>query len=193
MSIYDEQTWVDGEGGGTPINAERLGHIESGITLGAPAPDLENRFARSTDAASPLTFTAGSQSYVVTLLDEDDTLGDFSEWGQWFTDDHLRIKVAGWYRVRMTINHGGAAAGKYYTWGFSITRPKITAGFGQIDVTPRVWFGGVQSTRDEIVDTFYLPGPTQFAYDMITPADFNNQSTTTVTVTDLSMSVQKVA
>lgn len=29
---YEPQTWVDGGDGGTPITAERLNHIEDGIT-----------------------------------------------------------------------------------------------------------------------------------------------------------------
>lgn len=29
---YEPQTWVDGGDGGTPITAERLSHIEDGIT-----------------------------------------------------------------------------------------------------------------------------------------------------------------
>ena len=28
---YAPQTWADGEGGGTPLSAERLNHIEQGI------------------------------------------------------------------------------------------------------------------------------------------------------------------
>lgn len=31
MIEYQEQTWADGEAGGTPINASRLGHMEDGI------------------------------------------------------------------------------------------------------------------------------------------------------------------
>ena len=29
---YTKQTWVDGSAGGTPISAERLNHIEDGVS-----------------------------------------------------------------------------------------------------------------------------------------------------------------
>lgn len=36
---YDKQTWVDGPGGGTPINATRLQHFEDGLDAAADVAD----------------------------------------------------------------------------------------------------------------------------------------------------------
>lgn len=37
MSLYDEQVWVNGVGGGTPLNEDRLNHMEEGIAAAADA------------------------------------------------------------------------------------------------------------------------------------------------------------
>lgn len=58
---YTKQTWVDGSGGGTPINAARLGYIEQGISDAhalipggsnpVPGVQLVDSFAGANDAA----------------------------------------------------------------------------------------------------------------------------------------------
>ena len=47
---YQEQTWVDGSSGGTPINASRLGHMEDGIK--AACDDCDSDKWRSGDTMS---------------------------------------------------------------------------------------------------------------------------------------------
>ncbi len=39
---YDKQTWVDGEGGETPLSASRLNHMELGLEAAAADADLAN-------------------------------------------------------------------------------------------------------------------------------------------------------
>lgn len=67
---YSQQTWVDGSGGGTPVSATRLAHIETGIT------GVETVAAAATAAvdaaAAKVTKTINAQtgtSYTLALTD----------------------------------------------------------------------------------------------------------------------------
>ena len=62
MIEYQEQTWVDGESGGTPISASRLGHMEDGIKAACDACDSDKWQSGDTMSVAGL-YTGG---YITT-------------------------------------------------------------------------------------------------------------------------------
>ena len=64
MPAYTQQTWADGSGGGTPLSAARLNHMEDGITNSATDEDLSTAVSSLTSLANakvPATRTIQGQ------------------------------------------------------------------------------------------------------------------------------------
>lgn len=67
---YNPFEWADGEEGGTPITAERLNHMESGISDAADAADAAGSTATWGQVANrPSTFAPASHEHVVGEVD----------------------------------------------------------------------------------------------------------------------------
>jgi hypothetical protein len=68
--VYSKQTWVDGEQGGTPITAARLGHIEDGVEAAQSGASVAGAIVR----AFPFAFDTpgiltGAAVYTPTIGD----------------------------------------------------------------------------------------------------------------------------
>jgi hypothetical protein len=87
--VYSKQTWVDGEQGGTPITAARLGHIEDGVEAaqsGASVADSRLALYGTTMLGVYVVMAVQEQAGTDLTLSEDGTTVTFNTEGVYAID-----------------------------------------------------------------------------------------------------------
>lgn len=196
---YTKQTWVNGRGGGTPLNATRLNYIENGIEAASGASfDATNTFRRRWLSADVVTIDAGNQVGVTSMLDDDSSTGDPSDWAEWSTDlGGVKLLQPGWYKTEAFIQLTGAAVGKYFNWNIQYFVPAGYGGNTSLDVhRARTYYQGVGVVMKRLInDVSYFPDKTGVLasqHSHILVSEVFNNATTDVDVDDIGIAVWKI-
>lgn len=100
MPEYVEQTWVDGESGGTPLSAARLNHAERGISGALTKEEAAATYAtssRSVGAFGSVMAALEDRQSASIVVSGDSTGNDTEEWvyllTQWFAAQNAAQRV----------------------------------------------------------------------------------------------------